>query len=633
MCGIGGIAKSKELTDDELLCGKTMLKVLSHRGPDDQALYTDKNCLLAHRRLSIIDLAAGKQPLCNEDKTIWIVFNGEIYNFSELREYLLSKGHQFQTHSDTETIIHLYEEKGAECVNDLQGMFAFAIWDTKEKKLMLARDRLGIKPLYYLHDGDRLVFGSEIKAILAAPGIAKKIDYESLFNYLTYLYVPGPKSIFQNICKLEPGNFLILKNKQLITRQYWDVRFTPELNISENKILSRLKEQLYESVKMRLISDVPLGAFLSGGIDSSSVVAFMAGIQEKPIITNTVGFEEQSFNEAPYARLVAERFHTHHHEFFVRPNSLNILDKLAWHYDEPFADYSAIPTYYVSQNIRKVVKVALSGDGGDENFAGYKRYFYNQKDLHFRQKLPWPLRHYILKPLGQIYPQAEYLPRFLRFKSRFQKFSQSDERAYFSHVSSFSSGFSRNFLRPEISKTLNGYDPFSVLERHFKKCDSKDFLSRILYVDIKTYLADDILTKVDRASMAVSLEVRVPILDHKFVEYCARIPSYLKLHNGEGKYIFKRLMRPILGNEIIDRPKMGFSVPLGNWFRGPLREFIQDIMLNPNAMIFEWIDEKKLKHIWKLQQQGTPFLESTIWAILMLELWANRFLSTSNSLI
>jgi asparagine synthase (glutamine-hydrolysing) len=627
MCGIAGIVDRGGLSAEDDAAIGPMVAALHHRGPDDSGAFEDSFAALGHARLSIIDLATGHQPMCNEDESIWIVFNGEIYNFPELHQSLEGRGHRFRSRCDTEAIIHLYEDHGERCVDFLRGMFAFAIWDQPRRRLLLTRDRLGIKPLYYWHDGTRLAFGSEIKAILRAPGVPRRINPEALHDYLTYLWVPAPKSMFEGILKLPAGHTAIFDEQGVRTRQYWDLHFPEPLRCGEEALRERFLAELAESVRIHLLSDVPLGAFLSGGIDSSAVVATMAGLVSGPVVTNSIGFEEASFNELEFADAVARKFHTEHHRQVVRPDAIDLVERLAWHYDEPFADSSAIPTYCVSRMARENVTVALSGDGGDENMAGYRKYKFHQRERMVRSLLPDPLRRLAFRPLGRLYPKADWLPRLLRAKSTFQNLGASDVEAIYRSRAAHEPDLALALIRPDAR--VAGYDPIVAIEDAYRRCDAANPLSRELYVDIKTYLVDDILTKVDRASMAVGLEVRVPLLDHKFMEFMAAIPADLKLRGGEGKYLFKQAVRPILGSAIVDRPKMGFSVPLGGWFRGPLKELTEDTLFAPNAYIQSVLDVAQVRRLWTAHQGGFRRFESMIWAVLMLEQWGRNFLAAS----
>ena len=649
MCGITGILHldGKPIEPSIL---KAMADTLTHRGPDDEGFYLNYNygsngishnppssmshdpratgytVGLAHRRLSIIDLEGGKQPLSNEDSTVWITYNGEIYNFRTLSEELVARGHRFRTKCDTEVIVHAYEEWGENCVDRLRGMFAFAIWDQRNQHLVLARDRLGIKPLYYLWDGKRLLFGSEIKAILAYPGVLRDINIQALYDYFCLLYIPAPKSIFKDIFKLSPGHVLTLgPNANLTIRQYWDLCFEPDERISEQQWCDRILEKLQEAVKIRLMSDVPLGAFLSGGIDSSAVVGLMTSLMNEPVRTASIGFEEQKFNELPYARQVASHFGTNHHEEIVRPDAVAILEKLAWYFDEPFADSSAVPTYYVSQAARGKVTVALSGDGGDENFAGYRRYYFDLLENQLRGILPTFFRKYAVGGLARVYPKADWAPQVFRAKTLLTNLSLDPVDGYFNSMSWFGGLRSRLFVG-DFYKELSGYSPLEVFKSHFAKAPADDPLSAVQYLDIKTYLVDDILTKVDRTSMAHALEVRVPILDHEFMEMVATIPPNLKLKGREGKYILKKALKSILPHDILYRRKMGFSIPLSCWLREELKGTFSESVFSQSAISTSFLDMKTVHQMWREHQSGSRDWSPELWAILFWEKWGRKWL-------
>jgi len=529
MCGICGLFEFAQNRTIPAELVRRMTDTIVHRGPDDDGVFTGPGIGLGFRRLSIIDVAGGHQPLSNEDGSVWVMLNGEIYNYGELHDDLVARGHRFATRSDTETIVHLYEEYGEECFARLRGMFAIALWDSRSRQLVLARDRVGKKPLYYAADSKRILFGSELKCLLAGDSLARDIDIHALSDYFSLGYIPAPKTIYRAANKLLPGHYLVASAKGIRVQRYWDISFAEVEQRTEEEWCELLRHQLCEVTRMRLMSEVPLGAFLSGGVDSSSIVAMMAKIMNRPVTTCSIGFEEREFDESDYAREVAKQFRTDHHEQIVRPNALDVLNKLVWHYDEPFADSSAIPTYYVSQVARKYVTVALGGDGGDESFAGYRRYYFDQMENHLRGLIPAGLRSTIFGPLGQIYPPLAGAPRFLRAKATFQSLARSPLEGYFNSVSIFRPGEKPNLFTPDFRNALGGYDSIGVLQQYYDRADTTDPLSRIQYVDIKTYLTDDILAKVDRASMAVSLEVRAPLLDHKLMETVAKIPSSLKL--------------------------------------------------------------------------------------------------------
>lgn len=624
MCGICGIynyGDKQPISLDQL---KAMSDTLIHRGPDDEGFYALGSIGLGHRRLSIIDLGGGHQPMANEDETIWVVFNGEIYNFDELQDYLIKKGHIFKTRSDTEAIIHLYEEKGEDCFKYFRGMFAIAIWDGRQNKLLLARDRVGKKPLFYYDNGSKIVFASELKAILTDPDIPREIDLEAVSDYFSFLYIPVPKSIFKQIRKIRPGHYLVVCNGSLREVEYWDISFSNVLDLAEEEWCETIIESCCEAVRIRLMSDVPLGAFLSGGIDSSSVVALMSKLKKEPVITSSIGFEEKEFNELYYARKVATLFKTDHHEKIVRPDAAGIIEKLAWHYDEPFADSSAIPTYYVSKVARENVTVALSGDGGDENFAGYRRYYFDKRENRLRDVLPLNIRQPIFGTLASIYPKADWAPRIFRGKATFEALACSPLGGYFRSVSAFRTQLKGKLLHPDVQRTLRGYDSLDVFRFYYEKADTNDPLSRIQYLDIKTYLTDDILVKVDRASMANSLEVRAPILDHKFMELIATIPSSLKLQGRSSKHIFKKALGGVIPEEILYRSKMGFAVPLAHWFRNELKDMAYStIFTNDHDGLLE---KATIQKIWREHQNGKRDRSTELWTLFMFRMWQQQFM-------
>ena len=623
MCGIAGIFDSFKSVHERLL--KRMTDALVHRGPDDEGFYCSGPIGLGHRRLSIIDLAGGHQPLANEDETVWIVFNGEIYNFGELHDELVKKGHVFKTRSDTEVIVHLYEEEGENCFKRLRGMFAIAIWDARNRKLLLARDRVGKKPLFYFYDGRRIAFASEMKAILEIPGIPREIDPEAVSDYFSLLYIPAPKSIFKNIRKVLPGHYLVVSQNGIRETEYWDLSFNQSLQLTEQAWCERLLETYREAVRIRLMSEVPLGAFLSGGVDSSSVVAVMAGLLNTPVTTCSIGFAEEEFNETDYAREIASRFKTDHHEHVVRPDAVGIVEKLAWHYDEPFADSSSVPTYYVSKAAREHVTVALSGDGGDENFAGYRRYYFDKRENSIRGLLPAAIRQPIFRALASLYPKADWAPRIFRGKATFQNLARSPIEAYFRSVSALKSELKEQILHGDLCRQLGDYDSLDVLRSYYDKADTMDPISRIQYVDVKTYLTDDILVKVDRASMAHSLEVRAPILDHKLMELAATIPSSMKLRGMNGKYIFKKTLNEVLPRSVLNRKKMGFGVPLAQWLRNDLREFAHAVIFDQRQDSF--LNDASVNGIWQEHQRGFRDRSTELWSILMFRLWQREFLT------
>lgn len=617
MCGITGVFEPRCDATIEPALLKKMSDTLRHRGPDDEGFYCGSGVGMAHRRLSIIDLEGGHQPLSNEDGSIWIVFNGEIYNFEELNKRYLSSGHCFRTRSDTETIIHLYEELGEDCFAELRGMFAIALWDGRRKRMILARDRIGKKPLFYSWNGRRLLFASEIKALFEAGGLSKDIDLTALSDYFSFQYVPAPKTIYRSVRKLQAAHYMIVDESGIRETPYWDIRFNPQRQRSTADWTDCFLEEFRTAVKSRLVSDVPLGAFLSAGVDSSAVVALMNEFQP-PVTTCSIGFAEESYDEAGDARRFAEELGANHFEHIVKPRAVDLLPKLAWHYDEPFGDSSAVPTYYVSQMARRHVTVALSGDGGDENFAGYRRYKLDMRENELRSVLPASFRRNVFGPLGQFYPKMDWAPRVFRAKNTLQSLARSPIEGYFYGISCCPPALKKRLLQPGIWKQLADYDSLSVLSGHYDRSDGPDALSRIQYVDMKTYLVDDILVKVDRASMANSLEVRCPLLDHKLMELVAEMPSSLKLHNGRGKYIFKKSLERILPPAVLNRPKKGFAMPVAEWFRGELKDFAFETIFHRNDDI---LDSAFLTHCWKQHQRRQRDWSALLWCTLMFRLW------------
>ena len=571
---------------------------------------------------SIIDAACGHQPISNEDETVWVLLNGEIYNYPELRRELLGHGHKFTTTSDTEVIVHLYEDCGEQCFGRLRGMFSIALWDARNRKLVLARDRVGKKPLFYFSDGARVIFGSELKALLAADSLPRRMDLQAVSDYFSLGYIPAPKTIYRDIRKVLPGHYLVASEKGLREVQYWDISFAEVEERTEEQWCELIRHDLCEATRIRLMSEVPLGAFLSGGIDSSCVVAMMSHVMKRPVTTCSIGFEEQKYDEAEFARQVASQFHTDHHQQVVRADAISVIDKLAWHFDEPFADSSAIPTYYVSAMARQHVTVALGGDGGDENFAGYRRYYFDQLENHLRSFVPAWMRRPVFGPLGRHYPALAWAPRVFRGKATFQSLARSPLEGYFNSMSIFRADEKPRLFTGDFRKALGGYDSVDVFRHYYDRADTADLLSRIQYVDIKTYLTDDILAKVDRASMAVSLEVRAPLLDHHLMQHVASMPSSLKLRQRQGKYILKKAMEPILPKEILYRRKQGFAIPLDHWFRKDLRDFARPALLESDDGI---LDPSYIRKIWDQHQKGTFDRSAYLWTVLMFRAWKNKF--------
>jgi asparagine synthase (glutamine-hydrolysing) len=622
MCGIAGFVDLQQrLPRDEAAATlEQMCRVIAHRGPDDQGtMQTDDGAHLGMRRLSIIDLAGGHQPISNEDGTVSIVFNGEIYNYRELQPELEARGHHFQTHSDTEVIVHSYEEFGPACVSKLRGMFAFAIWDAKKQSLFIARDRVGKKPLYYtLTPEGALIFGSELKSLLQHPSMRREINPQAIDAYLTWGYVPDPLSILKGIRKLPPGHYLTFANGRVDVTCYWDFRYEPvqgETSRRAEDYLEELRSLLSESVRLRLIADVPLGAFLSGGIDSSTIVGLMAREMSQPVKTFSIGFNEDSYNELKYARIAARHFGTDHHEFVVTPDLCQIVDDLAWFLDEPFADSSAIPTYMVSKLAREHVKVVLSGDGGDELFAGYTRYVIDQRRSGFAG-LPRFVRHGLMAPLSR------HLPHGARGRNFLHNVALDSLDRYLDSISIFT----------ELNKPLLYTDAFrGQLQRngdevipfrsYAERVRTGEPLDTLLYIDSKTYLPGDILTKVDRMSMAVSLEARVPLLDHKLIEFVNSIPASLKLNGLETKHVFKQAIRDFVPAEILNRPKQGFGVPVDEWINQQLRERIHDTLTEQRTRERGYIAPAYVQLLLDEHERGRRDHSTQLWTLFMLELW------------
>ncbi|MAT64976.1 MAG: asparagine synthetase B [Gammaproteobacteria bacterium] len=619
MCGIAGIFDTQGMMSiDEGLLSR-MNELQFHRGPDEGGVHVEPGIGLAHRRLSIIDLSGGHQPLFNEDGSVAVVYNGEIYNFHELTDELIKAGHRFRTRCDTEVIVHAWEEWGEACVERFRGMFAFAIWDRNHQTLFLARDRLGIKPLHYalLPDG-RLLFASEIKSLLCDPVLSREIDPYAVEDYFAFGYIPDPRSIFKQVSKLPPAHCLTLKRgeRPSAPRAYWDVPFTDNGLRNPEEAGRELVERLREAVNIRMIAEVPLGAFLSGGVDSSAVVALMAGLSDGPVNTCSISFGDPAFNESEYAARVAEQYHTRHQVEEVNPDDFELIDRLATLYDEPYADSSAMPTYRVCELAKRRVTVALSGDGGDENFAGYRRYRWHMDEERFRGLLPGWLRGPLFGAAGRLYPKLDWAPRYLRAKSTFQALARDSLEGYFHNFSILPDALRRQLYSAELNRELGGYRGIEVFRRYLDNAPEHP-LSRVQYLDMKTYLAGDILTKVDRASMAHSLEVRVPVLDHRFVEWVSGLPPQLKLHKREGKLIFKRAMERYLPDDILYRKKMGFAVPLAAWFRGPLRDKVRHSLLGPDLLDTGLFNPDFIRRLVDQHQSGQRDHSAVIWSLLM----------------
>lgn len=648
MCGIcGEISFDNKDVKAETI--QRMCKVLEHRGPDDEGMVfikgnqhielrnplefsPVKNCFevaMGHRRLSIIDLSkAAQQPMCNEDGMIWIVFNGEIYNFQEIRERLVKKGHRFKSKSDTEAILHAYEEWGVECLTYFRGMFAFAIWDSNLQRLFIARDRLGKKPLVYFQSNGHFAFASEIKALLQLPTIEKKVNGSAIHHYLTYQYVPSPDTIFEGIKKLPPAHYLLFgREGNTIIERYWRLNFTSstQTDIDPREISDRIRTGLEESVKLRLISDVPLGALLSGGMDSSLIVGIMAKLGANSVKTFSIGFEEKEFDELSYARLVSNHFSTEHHEFIVKANAIEILPKLVWHYNEPFADSSAIPTYYVAKMTKDYVKVVLTGDAGDENFAGYRRYLRSEWVTRFT-KIPEALRKKLLPNFVRIFSTFSGRENISNRLADFMESLSTDQaKNYAEQIKIFNSKEKEHLYTEDFQKRMEKEDPLDFLIKKFEESAAEDFLDQLLYVDMNSYLPEDLLVKMDIATMANSLEARIPFLDHKFMELAAGIPSCLKLKGSVSKFILKEAFSDLLPRPILKRRKMGFGVPVSRWFRSELKDYVYGVLLDGQTLNRGYFRREGVERLLNDHITLRYDHSAKIWALLFLEMWFRVF--------
>lgn len=643
MCGIaGGVwnAPPGRLSAETL---QRMTDVLVHRGPDDAGVYFSPEepislgtppvwCGLGFRRLSIIDLSGGHQPLSNEEGTIWITFNGEIYNYRELHERLLQQGHRFSTSSDTEVIVHLYEEYGVDCLQQLRGMFAFAIWDGPRGRLLLARDRLGQKPLVYRQESQRLLFASELKALLQVPGASREINPLAVEQFLTYQYVPHPHSIFTGYQKLPPGHCAIYERGELTVQRYWQAPYAAPSSMTTMPLTAadwsrELRSTLTEAVRLRMRSDVPLGAFLSGGIDSTIIAGLMQSLSERPVHTFSIGFSIPEFDERSYAREASQLLGTEHHEYVVEPAVLQTLPRLIWHYDEPFGDSSAIPTMYLSEVTRKLVTVALSGDGGDELFAGYPRY----QAVHLAgqmDRLPSFLRNVFGWEIWQKFIPASQRQRSFgrRLKRFIAALGVSPELRYLRWIGIFDQEARRELYTPEFQRTLNGYDASQVILDAYRACPDRDFVTRTTCADVHTYLPCDILTKVDIASMAFSLEARSPFLDHKVAELAARMPIELKFQGGQQKKILIDTFRDLMPKSIQTRPKMGFGVPIDHWFRNELRPMLQETLLSDRALSRGYFKPDVVRRTVNEHLSGQWDHRYRLWNLLVFEEWQRMYL-------
>ncbi len=646
MCGIAGAAWTADAAPLSPATLERMISAIAHRGPDDSGTYFSgegRGAALGFRRLSIIDLSTGHQPLANEDESVWIVFNGEIYNYRELRADLEARGHRFRTNTDTECIVHLYEDLGPDCVQRLRGMFAFAIWDDRRKRLLLARDRPGKKPLFYRLDRGQLTFASELKSLLLVPNAPRRLNRRAIDSYLCYQYVPYPDCILEGYHKLPPAHVALFENCRLEVRRYWrppyesGARFQRAHSDPNSGTLKtcpttaadwqrELRRTLTEAVRLRMRSDVPLGAFLSGGIDSTIITGLMQEQSDRPVHTFSIGFPIKEFDERSYAREAANHLGTEHHELVVTPNALEILPKLIWHYDEPFADSSAIPTMYLSEMTRRHVTVALSGDGGDELFAGYTRYLAVKLASRF-DRLPGPLRRLITSKLWQRLPSGAGHRSLLRRGKRFlAALGETPEKRYLRWIGIFEESLRRELYRPEFAAELGEFDAGDFLMQAYAECPSRDFITRTTCADVLTYLPCDILTKVDIASMAFSLECRSPFLDQEVMELAARMPIELKLCGKQGKQILLDTFADLLPPSIQRRSKMGFGVPLANWFRGELQPFLRDVLFDSRTLSRGLFEPSAVHRLFDEHVQSKNDHSHRLWALLCLELWQRMFL-------
>jgi asparagine synthase (glutamine-hydrolysing) len=627
MCGIAGFTQFNGYMGNQQTL-KKMGDSIYHRGPDAGGEYIDDHVGLAHRRLAIIDLSeAGVQPMYSHDKRYIIAFNGEIYNFQELRDALSKEGYPFKTHTDTEVILALYAAHGESMLSMLNGMFAFALWDTTTKRLLVARDRMGKKPLYYLKTDSQFAFASEIKALLTLPDVSREVRLDAVHDFFAYQYVPDPKTIFTDIHKLPPAHYMWVSQEGIQIEQYWDVSFKQTSDKSQVELTKALYDLAAEKTCSRMVSDVPLGAFLSGGIDSSGVVAMMALNSATPVKTCSIGFDEKRFNETEFAKIVADKYNTEHHEFTVHQNVKDNLEEIVGYFDEPFADPSLVPTYFVSQLARSQVTVAIAGDGGDEVFAGYEKYTTDALENKLRERFPEALRKKVFPKLANLFAKSE-LPLFRKAKSLLTSLSLDPAMGFYITNSMIDDRLWQRLATPETKTKLGAYHPSEVTLENYNKADGNDHLSKILYTDMKTYLPGGILVKVDRMSMAHSLEVRAPLLDKDVVEFSATLPSDLKYRDGEKKFILKEAFKPVLPDDILYRKKMGFSVPLATWLREEIKELTEDYLFSKAQGIQQYFDMDVVKQLWQQHQEEKADHSTVLWSMLMFQMWWFRYIQS-----
>lgn len=638
MCGIAGFTTfNNELADKNQL--KAMGNAIFHRGPDAGKEFVDNNIGLCHRRLAIIDLSeAGVQPMTSVDEQYTIAFNGEIYNYQALRKTLADEGYQFRTHTDTEVILALYAKEGTACLAKLNGMFAFALWDKQAQSLFIARDRMGKKPLYYHYTDGNVYFASELKALLTLPNIPKNVRTDAVYDFFAYQYVPDPKTIFDDVFKLEPAHFMVIDASGMKTEKYWDISFAKTNNLTEDEFKKELITLTEKCTETRMVSDVPLGAFLSGGVDSSGVVALMSNIAKKnntgKVTTCSIGFDDEKFNEVEFARAVAEQYNTDHHEFTVHQNVNNELEKIVAFFDEPFADPSLVPTYFVSELARQQVTVAIAGDGGDEVFAGYEKYSVDHVENQLREKFPLWVRKSIFPSLAKLAGCFKATP-FKRANSLLTSLSVEPAMGFYITNSFITDETWQSLVNNKTKQSLGSYHPSQITIDKYNQADGPDHIAKILYTDMKTYLPGGILVKVDRMSMANSLEVRAPILDYKLIELAATIPSKYKFNTAknppEKKYILKEIFKPLLTDDILYRKKMGFSVPLAQWLREEIKDIAEDRLFNRDCGLVDYFKPEAIKKLWQEHQKGSVDHSSPLWSMLMFQMWWDKYMAEPNN--
>ncbi|MEJ0038450.1 MAG: asparagine synthase (glutamine-hydrolyzing) [Gammaproteobacteria bacterium] len=623
MCGIAGFIDFGGHSPDQAEARvRRMSDAILHRGPDEGDVYVDRYAALGHRRLAIIDLSSGQQPMSVLDGRVQIVFNGEIYNYLELRQELIALGHSFKTKCDTEVILVSYLQWGAECVRRLSGMFAFALWDTRSRSVLLARDRVGKKPLYICRRGSVLAFASELKALRAAGFTPTQLDPAALDCYFTFGYIPAPRTIYAGVSKLPAGHYRVDDASGGREQRYWSLSFADPRPRSAEEAAEEFESLFDEAVRCRLMSEVPLGAFLSGGLDSTLVVSSMARAQQRPVITNSIGFEERDASELPLARTVANHLGTDHHEFIVQPKAADVLPKIAWHFDEPVADSSALPTWYVCEMARRTVTVAISGDGGDESFGGYTfRYLPHVMESRIRGRIPAALRVPVFGTLGSIWPASARLPRPLRLKTIFENLAVSDEQAFYQDLGWLRADARTALYSSDFMNELRGFTPREVVHSFYGHSDATDALGRGQFTDIHLYMTDDVLVKVDRMSMAHSLEVRSPLLDHRIIEFAAKLPSALKMNSSQGKLPLRALAAKRLPAEVLNAPKRGFSIPAARWLRGELRPMAEEVLFDSSGSLWSLLDRQVVRRMWNEHLSGARDHNVFMWGLMMFGLW------------